>query len=337
MRFSVFLLAVPLLAAIDGTVINRTTGKPQAGATVSVYKLGTAGIESLETVKSDAAGKFSFTADPGPGPALLQGAWDGVTYNKMLTPNTPRAGVEVDVWNSQSKPGDAKVTQHMLLFEPVGGKLMVNENIIYQNSGLISYNNPDNGTLQFYLPPEADGKVKVECTAPQGMAIERAAVPTKTPNVYGVDFPVKPGETRFQLTYEIPAGSPAVFTGRILHKEGVTRLVTPRGVTLKGEGVQELGREPATQAAIYSLTGQNLKVEIEGAGSMGDAPAASDDEGPGIQEILPRVYDRVYVVLGLAVAILALGFLVLYRGPNAPQVAAPAQAAPSPAKGKSRA
>lgn len=92
MKFSVFLLAIPLFAVIDGSVINRTTGKPQRGATVTVYKLGTAGIESLESVKTDAAGRFSFTADPGPGPALLQGAWDGVTYNKMLTPNTPRTG-----------------------------------------------------------------------------------------------------------------------------------------------------------------------------------------------------------------------------------------------------
>ncbi|MBV6434495.1 MAG: hypothetical protein IANPNBLG_04748 [Bryobacteraceae bacterium] len=336
MKFSVFLLAIPLFAVIDGSVINRTTGKPQHGATVTVYKLGTAGIESLESVKTDAAGRFSFTADPGPGPALLQGAWDGVTYNKMLTPNTPRTGVEVDVWNSQSKPGTAKVAQHMVLFEPVDGKLMVNENIIYQNPGLISYNNPDNGTLQFYLPPEANGKVKVECTAPQGMAIERAAMPTKVPNVYGVDFPIKPGETRFQLAYEIPAASPAVFTGRILHKEGVTRLVTPRGVTLKGEGVRELGREPSTQAAIYSLSGQNLKVEIEGSGSMSDASAASGDEGPGIQEILPRVYERVYMVLGLAVSILALGFLVLYRAPGNPRAAAPAEADSSP-KGKRRA
>ena len=41
-------------AAVDGTVINKTTGKPQAGATVTLYKFGSAGMESVESVKSGA-------------------------------------------------------------------------------------------------------------------------------------------------------------------------------------------------------------------------------------------------------------------------------------------
>ncbi|HUQ91670.1 MAG TPA: hypothetical protein VM120_08310 [Bryobacteraceae bacterium] len=328
------LWAMPLIAAVDGTVINRTTGKPQAAATVTIYKLGEAGMDSLESVKSDASGKFNLQTSAGPGPYLIQAAYDGVTYNKMLTPNSPRTGVEVEVWNSQGKPGEAKILQHMLLFEPVDGRLMVNENIIYKNDGNLTYNEPVSGTLKFYLPPETRGKVRVMGSAPNGMPIERAAVPTKIPNVFGVDFPIKPGETRFQLTYEMPLSSPAAFTGKILHKEGTTRLVTPRGVTLKGEGLSELGREPATQAAIYSLTAQDFTVNIEGQGSLRESAGASGEEGPGIQEILPRVYERVYVVLGLIVAILVLGLVLLYRtggGPRQDVAAAP------PVRGKRRA
>ena len=51
-------LAAAASAAIDGTVTNRTTGKPQAGATVTLFKITQNGPESLESVKSDAAGKF---------------------------------------------------------------------------------------------------------------------------------------------------------------------------------------------------------------------------------------------------------------------------------------
>ena len=51
-------LAALASAAVDGTVTNRTTGKPQPGATVTLYKLGQNGLESIESVKSDAAGKF---------------------------------------------------------------------------------------------------------------------------------------------------------------------------------------------------------------------------------------------------------------------------------------
>jgi hypothetical protein len=276
-------------------------------------------MESLETVKSDAAGKFAFTVATAGGPHLVQAAFDGVTYNKMLSPGAPTTGVEVEVFNSQGKAGEAQVTQHMILIEPNEGTLLINENIIYQNTGTLTYNNPDEGTFRFYLPPEAKGQVRIMASAPNGMPIERASKPTRTENVQAVDFPIKPGETRFQLTYQMPLPDPAVYTGRLLHKEGTTRLVTPRGVSLKADNITELGREPATQAAIYDVKGQDLKLEISGTGTLREAAGAAggEEEGPGIQEILPRVYDRLYWVLGLCGGILLVGFLLLYRSPMA--------------------
>ncbi len=324
MKFLMLLCAVPLFAAVDGTVINKTTGKPQAAATVTLYKLGQAGMESVETVKSDATGAFKMQTTPEAGPYLIQAAFDGVTYNKMLPPGQPRTGLEVEVFQSIPRAGDAKVTQHMLLFEVAEGKLTINENIVYENAGKTTYNDPTGGTLRFYLPPETGGKVKVMATAPNGMPVERATNPGKGENQYAVDFPIKPGETRFQLIYEMPAAEPMVFNGKLLHKEGTTRLVSPRGVTLKGDGISELGREPATQALIYNLAKPEYKVEIEGTGTLRDGGSGGggggggEDEGPGIQEILPRIYTKLPVVLALGFAILLVGFVILYRSGPAP-------------------
>jgi hypothetical protein len=311
MKWLPLVVALPALCAVDGIVLNRTTGKPQPQATVTIYKLGDAGMESIETVKSDDGGKFVMKYSVPGGPHLIQAAYDGVTYNKMVPPGTPPTGISVEVYNSQAKAGEAKVTQHMMLFEPVDDKLVVSENVIYVNSGNLTYNDPTGGTLRFYLPAAAKGKVKVMGSAPNGMPIERAAFPTKTENVFAVDFPVKPGETRFQLSYEMPLADPPAFRGRILH-DGITRLVTPRGVALKGDSIEDLGREPQTQAAIYKVKGKEFQFAIEGKGALRNE--ASGEEGPGIQEILPRVYDRLYLVLGLASLILALGLIVLYRG-----------------------
>jgi hypothetical protein len=335
MKLAVVLATIPLMAAVDGVVINGTTGKPQAAATVSIYKFGDAGMESMETVKSDAQGKFAFQYTVPPGrPHLIQAAFEGVTYNKMLNPGAPSSGVQVEVFNAQPKPGDARVSQHMILFEPVDGKLIVSENVIYQNTGKTTYNDPA-GSFRFYLPKETNGKVKVMCAAPNGMPIEKSASPTKAANVYSVDFPIKPGETRFQLTFEMPMPEPAVFAGRILHKEGQTRLVTPKGVSLKSSAIQELGREPSTQAAIYSVKGEDFQVEIEGTGALREAAPESGagEDGPSIQEIMPRVYDRVHLVIGLASAILVLGFLLIYR--SSPLAAS--QASTPSGKGKRRA
>jgi hypothetical protein len=324
MKFLAFFLSLPLIAGVDGVVLNRTSGKPQAAATVSLFKLGQAGMESLETVKTDASGKFALQTTPGPGPHLMQVAFDGVIYNKMMPPGSPQTGVQLEVYNSQAKPGDAKVTQHMFLFESAEGRLMVNENIVYDNPGKTTFNDPA-GTLRFYLPPETGGKVKVMGTAPNGMPVERAANPVGPSNVYGIDFPIRPGETRFQLIYEMPLPESGVFIGKVLHKEGTTRLVSPKGVTLKGEGLTELGREPATQAAIYNLAKQDFKVAIEGTGTLRDTAEGEGQgevEGAGIQEILPRVYTKLPVVLALAFGILVLGFVMLFRSsPGQPETA----------------
>lgn len=326
-----FLLTLPLMAAVDGTVLNKSTGKPQAGATVSIYKLTEAGPESLETVKSDAAGKYQLQTTPGPGPHYVQVAFDGVTYTKMMPPGSPTSGVQVDVYSASSQPGQAKITQHMMLFEPMDTKLVITENYIYQNPGNAAFNEPEGGTLKFYMPPEAQGKVRISATAPQSVAVERSAIKTSTPNVYGVDFAIKPGETRFQLSYEMPLPDPPVFQGKLLYKDATTRLVTPRGVSLKAENISELGREPATQAAIYDVKGAELKLEISGSGSLREPESSGEEEGPSIQEVMPRVYDQVTIVLGLVAGILVLGFALIYRQPGRP-----ATVTGTPEKGKRR-
>jgi len=237
------LVALPLLAAVDGTVTNKSTGKPQGGATVTLYKLGGSGMEATESVKSDAQGKFSMPQQTPQGPHLIQTAFDGVTYNHMLPPGTPATGLDLEVYNASKKPGDAKVAQHIILFEPTGTELAISESIIYGNEGKSTYYDTA-GTMRFYVPAGIKGKVRVTCKAPQGMPIERAPEPAKEPNVYSVAFPIKPGETQFQIQYLLPMPDPPVFASRILHKEGRVRLVTPRGATLQGDNLTELGTEP---------------------------------------------------------------------------------------------
>ncbi|MDZ4798810.1 MAG: hypothetical protein SGI92_11660 [Bryobacteraceae bacterium] len=64
------LLAAVALGAVEGTVQNMTTGKPQAGATVTLVELG-AGMKSEGAVKTDAQGKL-----PSPRrPTLLRRIW----------------------------------------------------------------------------------------------------------------------------------------------------------------------------------------------------------------------------------------------------------------------
>jgi hypothetical protein len=109
-------------------------------------------------------------------------------------------------------------------------------------------------------------------------------------------------------------------------------------VTIKGDGIQSLGQEPRTKAAIYDVKGSDFKIEIAGAGTLqqGD-DSASDDSGGGAtyEQIPPKVYGNMKWILVLAFTILALGFILLYRAqvPEAAKAAAQA-ASKAPAKEK---
>ena len=302
-----------LLAQVEGTLINGTTGRPQGGASVTLMNLGGAGMEPVGNTKSDAEGRFRFERKV-EGPHLLQAAHDSITYSRMLRPGEPATGLKLEVFDASPKPRGTKVTTHMILLEPGASELSVNESVIYRNDGKLTWNNEAEGTLRLWLPAEAGGIVRVLASAPQGMPLDRPARETKEKGVRKVDFPVKPGETRFDISYAVPFQSPGTFAGRVLQTDMPARIVAPPGVTLKGDGIQFLGQEPATQASIYEVSGREYKITVEGSGSLREAAGQAEEEGgAGLQQIRPRLYDRLYVIVGLALLILLLGLAMLYR------------------------
>jgi hypothetical protein len=311
-----FVLTAQAYAAVTGTVTNQSTGKPQAGATVALYKLATrTGLELIDQAKSDAQGNFTINQTP-QGPHLIRTAFDGVTYNHMLPPGQPTTGIPIEVYNASKEPGGAKVAKHMILFEPGAGQVQVSETYLFTNNGKTAWNDPDSGTLKFFLP-EGASKPDVKATAPGGMPLGAPVNKTAKPDVYAVDFAIKPGDTRIDVTYAAPYTEGADYAGKVVSKDENTYLIVPNGITMKGEGLNDLGAEPRTQAHIYGLTASNYKVQLTG--SVAAAPTADaateggEDAGPRIEQIMPRVNSKTVPILAVALGILALGFALLYR------------------------
>jgi hypothetical protein len=310
----ILLLSLPAFGAVTGTVINRTTGQPQAGATVGLNRLGQNGIELVDQAKSDAQGKFTINQTP-QGPHVIRTAFDGVTYNHMLPPGTPTTDLTIDVYNASKQPGAAKVTKHMLLFQPSGGQMVVNETFLYNNDGKTAWYDSDNGTLRFFLPAAADGKVTVNGTAPGGMPIPVATAKDK-PDIYKVtEFAIKPGETRFDVSYTVPYTEGATYEGKVVTKDENTYIIAPSGVTVTGPDLNDLGQEPNSQAHIFGLTAAAYKIQLTGAAAATpDAGGGAPEEGgPQIEQIMPRLYDKAIPILLIALGILATGFALLYR------------------------
>jgi hypothetical protein len=304
------LAALPLLA-IDGTVINSTTGKPQPDVTVSVIAAGQGGMQPVGSARTDADGKFRIEAAPR-GAHLLQAVYQGVPYNKMIDPNAPTTNVQINVFDPTTDRASAQVAQHIVFLQPSGEQLMVNEVFFVNNTTNKTYNNTADGALRFYVPGHTaqDASVRVSISTAGGMPVNRPAEATNQPGVYKVSYPVKPGETQFTIGYSVPGVEK--FTSKTLQKLD-TRLVVPKGVTLEGTGVSEIGADPSGKATLYSISGPEYAVTIGGAaaGSMAADPAETGQ--PTITQTRPRLYSQLPIVLALAFGVLMLGFIALYR------------------------
>ncbi|HZS57175.1 MAG TPA: carboxypeptidase-like regulatory domain-containing protein [Bryobacteraceae bacterium] len=310
-----------LYAAIDGTVVNRTTGKPEPGVSITLVKPGQGGMRTIGTTVSDNAGHFVFARDePGGGPQLLQASYKGVNYNKLMTPNIPTSNVELEVFEATKSPAVARVAQRMLVIEPNSSQIAVSETVMIQNDSNTTFTNPESGELRFYLPPAANGQVRINAQTSQGMPLPRPAEKTNETDVFKVDFPIKPGETEFDINYVLPAGSPFTFHGRVVGVKGMPsgplRLIAPPGVTFSGTDIQQIGTEPKTQATIYNVTAPDLfSFDIAGTGSLHQQSTDTEDDAdrPQVTEGNPQIYAHMGWLLTLAFGILAVGLAFLFR------------------------
>jgi len=75
----VLLLCAPAMAAVTGTVVNRTTAQPQAGATVGLYSFGQDGLDLVDQAKSDDRGRFTINREIQQGPHMIRSTLDAVT------------------------------------------------------------------------------------------------------------------------------------------------------------------------------------------------------------------------------------------------------------------
>src|SRR5262249_2221601 len=112
-------------------------------------------------------------------------------------------------------------------------------------------------------------------------------------------------------------------------------------VELKGDGVEFARQEPRTQASIYTVKKAAFEIEITGqmAASEQGGDAGNANSGPAIEQVMPKLFSQidgsagffqkvlaVKWILLLALSILTLGFILLYRQQPPAEVAAAADA-----------
>ncbi len=309
--------AWPVAGAVSGTVRNGTTGAGAPGVTLTLSSfLG--GMTPVEETVTDSEGQFAFAKElPAvsagqPFAGAIRAELDGINYTEILRADDALDSVTITVY-AASAEDIASPANRVLILEPGGEEMVVRESFQFFNDSNppVTYSTED-GTLRFFLPEAAKGVVQVSGTGPAGMPLRSTALPAGEEGLYKVDFPLKPGESRIDLSYVVPYAEGGQFAVRSIYPDVATRVAAPEGVEIAGEGVALFGREPSTNAAIYSVQGASavalLTVSGQGALRRESEPSPSSTEitiqpAPIAQELA--------WIGGLTALILGLGFIHL--------------------------
>ncbi len=285
---------------LTGTVTNGTTGKPAAGDEVVLINIAN-GMDVAASTKVDSRGKFSFklsNADSA-APHLIRAVHQGVTYHQMAPPGTN--SVDVEVYDVAAKVSGLSVTADVMRFEAANGTMQGVRLFFVRNDSSPAKTQMNDRNFEFYLP--AGAKIdQLQARAPNGQPIAADAVPESEKNRYAIAFPLRPGETQFQLEYSLPYSGEIKFDPKPLYPAEHIVILIPKTMQFKTENassfqsmqdpeqadstVEVAQQTKAGQALGFTLTGNGVFTQKSGAAS------ASVDQQQGQMPAQPKGRDN---------------------------------------------
>ena len=267
------LLASASAQTLNGTVTNGTTKKPAAGDDVVLLSLGQ-GMEESGRTQTDAKGAFNVKLDNATSPHLVRIIHQGVTYHRMAPPGT--TSVDVQVYDVAKKVDGIGVTADVMRFQAQGSELQGIRLFAVNNASDPPRTQMSDQSFEFYLPDGAQVDQSMAMTA-GGQPINSAPVPQREKNRYAFLFPLRPGETQFQVSYHMPYSGEASFDPKTLYGAQHFVVVLPKtmqftpGTGADFKSMQDPRQADAVvQVASNTTPGQPLAFKISGTGTMSD-------------------------------------------------------------------
>ena len=350
----IVLCALSAATNLKGTVKDGTTGKPAAGDDVVLLDMSQ-GMNEAARTKSDAQGHFSFNYEETGGPHMVRVLHQGVNYfpqGGIIPPGTSTA--EVTVYDAAAKVQGIGLTVDMLRAQSEGSNLQVTELWAVKNTSTPPRTQMSDNAFEIMLPPEAQVDSSM-ASGPGGQPVNSAPVPQSEKGKYAFIFPVRPGETRFQVSYHLPYSGTIKFGPKPLYPADHVVIMLPKTMQFAGAaGYQTMeGGDPNANIQVITNTnpGQDLSFKLSGTGTIQEGQQTAAAGGGGAQgggmtrrggpggglgapEETPDPLHRYrgFILGGLAV-LLALGvFYVVTRPKPATAAGVARQPAPTPAE-----
>jgi 5-hydroxyisourate hydrolase-like protein (transthyretin family) len=318
---------------LQGTVTNGTTGKPAGGVEVTLLSLAQGMTETAHT-KTDSSGRYKLDFTDAGMPHLVRVTHQEVNYFKMAPPGVSSA--DVQVYEAAKKLEAIQSVVDVMRLQSEGNGLQVIEVYAVQNTS---------------KPPRTQiGEHSYEIALPSGAVIDEAAArsPGGQPisampdavagekDRYAFNFPLRPGETQFQVSYHLPYnGSQTTVKATLLHNVQHFVAMLPRSMQFSATGAQfaplEQEKTVNVQVASNARSGDQIAMTISGTGVLSEDNGGQGEQtahagsgmssrpggglGTPIDSPDPLSHYRWPLLGGLAVVLVAGGFYVVTRRP----------------------
>jgi len=310
-----------------GTVTNGTTKKPAAGDEVVLLSLSEGSAKETARAKTDTAGRFRFTVAGPPGRHLVRVIHQDVIYEMIYVGDLKR--VEVRVYDVVNKLDGVTAVMDVQRFEARGDKLEVKELVTMRNASKAPRTLMNDRSFEIHLPPEAQvqsGLIQIE----DGQPLREKPTPGEKTGEYYFRFPLRPGDTRFAVVYQLPYNGHAVFEPEIRDAQERFVVMLPKSMRFepKAAGIfrpmpdvspdNVQGTAPVTlgQTLAFRISGTGMLAELQGSRQQAlsrESPAAHggglarppESPGPPPKPPGPSQNHDSFILVGLTVALTA--------------------------------
>jgi hypothetical protein len=253
----------------------------------------------------------------------------------IIPPGT--STTEITVYDASAKVEGIGLTVDMMRAQTEGNNLQVTELWVVKNTSSPPRTQMSDNAFEVMLPAGAQVDSGM-ASGPGGQPVNSAPVPQAAKNEYAFIFPVRPGETRFQVNYHLPYSGKIKIGPQPLYAANHVVVMLPKSMQFAGAAGYETMTGGDPNANIQVITnvspGQDVSFNLSGTGTIpeeqqtatagrgggqGGAMAQRGRPGGGLgaPEETPDPLHRYrgFILGGLAVA-LALGVFYVVTRPR---------------------
>lgn len=287
-------------------------------------------MEEVGHAKTDSQGKFSFNVENGNSPYLVRAIHQEVTYHTPAPPGT--VTVDLKVYDVAPRLDSVNVVADIMYVQAGQGRLGITRVFAVDNNSQPPRTEMNEAPFEFYMPDSAEIDEAQAQTA-GGQPLVVSPNPQSQKGRYGFDFPLRPGQTQFQVTYHLNYSGKATIDPRLIYPLEHFVVIVPKSITFTPSetGVyqnQQTPNQPDALAAIVSNAkpGQKLAFEVSGEGMLqqaqeqqGGGGSTAGDTRPGgglgapIDAPDPLDKYRVYILVGFGAILVGGALFIVLR------------------------